>query len=65
MGRDGIKHETIVGDQHHGTGEIIETLFQYFQGGNIEIVGGLIENEKVGGLPHQIGYKNASLFAAR
>ena len=53
-----------MGYQHQCAREIRKTLFEHFQGWNIQIVGRLIENQQVRWLKHQIGNQNARLLAA-
>ena len=42
-----------------------QTLFQYFQRRNIQIVRGLIEQQHVGGLQHQLGNEHPCPLASR
>ena len=53
-----------MGHQHERAGEIGEAVFEDFEGGDVEIVGGLVEQEDVGGLQHQAGDEDARLLAA-
>ncbi len=50
--------------QHQRAGEFGEAVFQHFERGDIEIVGGLVEQQQVGGLQHEPGDQHARLFAA-
>ncbi len=63
-GRDAIEQVAVVGDQHQGAGEIGEAVFEDFEGGNVEVVGGLVEQQDVGGLQHEAGDQDARLLAA-
>jgi len=59
-----VQEGPVVGDAHHGAGEIEEAFLQHFQGGDIEIVGGLVEEKRVGLAQHEPGDKQPCLFAA-
>src|SRR5947209_18930074 len=54
-----------MGDQHEGTAEFEQALFQYFQSRNVEIVSGLIQQKNVGGLQHELGNQHTGAFASR
>ena len=49
-GCNAVEQVAVVGDQHERAGEIGEAVFEHFEGGDVEIVGGLVEQQQVGGL---------------
>ena len=53
-----------MGHQHQRAGEFGEAVFQHFERGDVEIVGGLVEQQQVGRLQHQAGDQDARLLAA-
>jgi hypothetical protein len=44
-----------VSDQDQGAGKFGQTFLEHVQGRNVQIVGGFVEQEDVGGLEHQPG----------
>ena len=50
-------------DQHHGTWKACQGFFEHFQRRDIEIIGGLIEQQKVGRLHHHLRHAEAGLLA--
>ena len=52
-------------DQHHRAGKFEQALLQDFERGDIQIVGGLIEQQHVGGGQHQSRDHDARALAAR
>ena len=55
----------VVGDQYHRPTKLHQPGLKDIERVNIEIVGRLIEQEDIGGLPHQVGDKNTRLLPAR
>src|ERR1035437_1332354 len=62
-GGDAVEQVAVVGDQHQRAGEIGEAVFEHFEGGDVEIVGGLVEQQQVGGLEHETRDQDARLLA--
>ena len=44
---DAVEDVTVVGDQHEGAGIAIQPTLQPFDGGSIEMVGGLIQQQNI------------------
>ena len=65
LGRHAIEQETVVGDQDEGARELEQGLFEHVEGGDVEVVGGLVEHQDVGGEEHQPGEHGARLLAPR
>ena len=64
MGGDAIEEPAVMADDHGAAGEILQRLFQRAQRVDIEIVGGLVEQQNVGaGLEH-LGQMHPVAFAA-
>ena len=63
-GGDAVEQVAIVRDQDQGAGEFGEAVFEDLEGGDVEIVGGLVEQQDVGGLEHEAGDQDAGLLAA-
>ena len=53
-----------MGDEHERTGELGQALFEHVQGGDVEVVGGLVQEQDVGRPEHQPGQQDARLLAA-
>ena len=51
-------------DQHHGALELVQRHGQRLARGQIEVVGGLVQQQQVGALPHDHGQHQARLLAA-
>src|SRR5262249_2098181 len=65
VGGDAIEEPAVVADDDRAAGEILERLFERTQGVDVEIVGGLVEQDHVGaGLEH-LGEMHAVALAAR
>src|SRR5438067_2482586 len=65
VGRDAIEEPAIVADDHGATGEILQRLLKRAQRVDVEVVGGLVEQEDVGaGLEH-LGEMHTVPLAAR
>src|SRR5262249_42161905 len=61
---DAIEEEAIVGDEDESTGKFEKAFFEDFEGGDVEVVGGLVEEKDVGGLKHQLSDQDAGALAA-
>src|ERR1700726_2098964 len=65
MRGDAVEEPAVMADDHGAAGEILQRLFERAQGVDVEIVGGLVEQQHVGaGLEH-LGQMNAVALAAR
>jgi len=53
-----------VRNQHQRAGEIFYAVFQYLEGLDVQVVGGLVQEQEVGRLEHQLRYEHAGLLAA-
>ena len=62
--RDTIEHVAVVGDEHQRAAIFQQAFFQDLEGWDVEIVGGLVEQEHVGRLQHQPGNQDAGTFAS-
>ena len=63
-GGDAVDQVAVVGYQDEGAGEIEEGVFEDFERRDVEVVGGLVEDQEVGGLEHQSREDDARFFAA-
>ena len=63
-GGDAVEQITVVGDQDERALEFEESFFEDLQGGNVEVVGGLVEQEDVGGLEHEARDQDAGALSA-
>jgi hypothetical protein len=54
-----------VRDQDERAVEFREAVLEHLERRNIEVVGGLVEDQQVGGLPHQPRDENAGLLPSR
>ena len=61
---DAIEHVAIVRDKDQRAAILEQAFFQDFQRGNVEIVGGLVEKQHIGGLKHELSNQDASAFTA-
>ena len=52
-------------NQDERTTEFEQALFEDFEGGDVEVVGGFIEQKNVGRLQHELSYQHAGAFASR
>ena len=43
-----LQEAAVVGDQHDGTAKLAQLLLQPFDGGNIQVVGGFVQEQKIG-----------------
>ena len=64
MDEHAIEQITVVGDEDERAGEFEEIVFQDFERGDVEVVGGLVEEQDVGGLEHEPGDEDAGALAA-
>ena len=64
-GGDAVEQEAIVGDEDERAGELGEALLEHLERRDVEIVGGLVEQQQVGGLEHEAGEVHAGALAAR
>ncbi len=51
-------------DQDQRAGKLEQILFEDFERGNVEVVGGLVEQQHIGGLEHEFGDEHAGALAA-
>ncbi len=51
-------------DQDERTAEFEQALFEDFQGGDVEVVGGLIQQKNVGRLQHELSNQHTGAFAS-
>ncbi len=63
-GGDAVEQVAVVGDEDERAGEVEEIFFEDFKGGDVEVVGGLVEEEDVGGFEHELGDEDAGSFTA-
>ena len=63
-GRNAIEHVAVVRDQHQRAAIFEQAFFEYLEGRNVEIVGGLIEQKHIGGLKHELRDQHARPFAS-
>ena len=63
-GGDAVEQITVVGDQDERALELEESFFEDLQGGNVEVVGGLVEQEDIGGLEHEARDQDAGALSA-
>src|SRR5208282_3173329 len=54
-----------MGDQDQCAAILEQAFFQNFKGGNVEVVGGLVEEEHIGGLEHELRNQHTGAFASR
>ena len=59
-----IKHVTIVRDQDQRSTKFKQAFLEDIEGGNIQIVGGLIQQKNVGGLKHELRDQNPGALSA-
>ncbi len=51
--------------QHERAGEFGEAFLEHFQRRDVEVVGGLVEQQEIGGLEHEPGDVHAGALATR
>ena len=59
-----VEEVAVVRNQHEGVGIVRQIIFQPVAGFEIEMVGGLVEQQQVGLLQQQLGQREAHLPAA-
>src|SRR5207302_5844161 len=59
-----IQEVAVMRDQHERTAEFEQAFFEDFQGGDVEVVGGLIQQKNVGGLKHELSNQHTGAFAS-
>ena len=64
MRADAVEKEPVVGDDHGAAGEIHQSVFQRAQGFDVEIVGGLVEEQHVAALFQEPRHVHAVALAA-
>src|SRR5512133_2868287 len=52
-------------NEHQGSSKFQQALFQYFEGRNVEVIGGLVEQQYICWLKHQLGNQYPSPLTAR
>ena len=62
--RNAIEHVPIMRNQHQRSAIFEQAFFEYVEGWNIEIVGGLIEEKHICGLKHELRDQYARPFAS-
>ncbi len=60
---DAVEHIAVVGNEDEGSLEFEEGFFEDFEGGDVEVVGGLVEHEEIGGLEHKASDEDAAALA--
>ena len=63
--REGLEEAPVVADEHEGRAGRLELGFEALDGGNVEMVGRLVEQEDVGLWRQHAGKSRAPAFAAR
>jgi hypothetical protein len=53
-----------VRNQHQRSAELEQAVFQNLEGGNVEIIRGLIQQQHIGGLQHQLGNEHPRPLAS-
>jgi hypothetical protein len=61
---DAVEHVAVVGDEDERSLELEQGFFEDLEGGDVEVVGGLVEHEQVGGLQHEARDEDAAALAA-
>lgn len=60
-----LDESEVMADQHHTTLKVIDGICQGVNGLNVQVVGGLIQEEHVGVLPGQPGQTHSALLPIR
>ena len=47
MGGDAVEEPAVVRDDHHAAAEVLEALFERAESGDVEVVGGFVEEQQV------------------
>ena len=64
MGGNSIEEPAVVADNHRATTKRLNALFKGAQGGNIQVVGRLVQQKHIAAAPQQLGQMDAVAFAA-
>ena len=64
MGGDGVEEVAVVGDDDEGAVVVVEEVLEPVDGLEIEVVGGLVEEERFGLAEEGLGQQDADLLAA-
>ena len=62
---DPVDEVPVVRDEHDGAREAHERVLEHLLGGEVEVVGGLVETQERGGPDEHLGQGHAGLFSAR
>ena len=62
---DGVEEVAVVRDEDHGVRVRAQVLLEPVAGVEVEMVGGLVEQQQVGPAEQQLGQRDAHLPAAR
>src|SRR5437879_5501585 len=60
-----LQHEAVMGDEDEAALELREAVLEDFERRDVEVVGGLVEDQHVGGLAHQARDEDAGLLTTR
>src|SRR5262249_40865839 len=63
-GANAIHHVPIVGDEDERSTKLLQTVFEYLKCWNVEIVSGLVQQQDVCRLQHQLSDQDTSPFTA-
>ena len=64
MGGDAIEKPAVVADDDGATAEVLQRLFQGPEGVDVQVVGGLVQQNHVGPFPQHLGQMNAVALTA-
>lgn len=64
MGRHLVEEEAVVAHEEQGAGEAPQGVFEVLEGGDVQVVGGLVQHQQVGGTEHGFGEQQAVPLAA-
>src|SRR5881398_2864858 len=64
VGGEAVQEEAVVADDHRAAGEILERVLKRAQSLDVEIVGGLVEQQDVAAALEHLGEMNPIAFAA-
>ena len=65
VGSDAVNEEPIVGRENNRAGKILQSLFQDFLRGHVQVVCGLVKKQKVALTCHELGEGKAVPLASR
>ena len=63
LGDDIVDEHTVMADQKHCAIVVLQQAFQQLLGVNVQIIGGLVQNQNIGRLGKQLGQQQAVAFA--